>query len=459
VTRVAVVGAGISGLAAAYALQLRGLEVVVLEQAGSVGGRMQTRSEQGFTWDAGAQFMLPHYRYMRRLMAKLSVSFSRHVVPPVTATVLPGRRIYYTRAGSAIGVLRHPALSRRTRARLGRLMWIAWRYRHRIDWYHPERTAPFDTDSLRAWGDRVLGPDAVDWLLAPSTSGLFFWEAEETPWRYAAALTWAAATGRWRVIAPEGGMGAVPQALARFLDVRLRTTVHQVEVGPSGSVTLSVEDATGRATLEAARAILATPAPVALALVRDPDTVLGSREAAFLRSTRYTYNLTTTVAYDGQPETRAYGVAVPPACGSSLAAIGWEHLKDPRRVPAGSGLGVLMPTHLYSVRRWDAPDEEIGPELATAAAGLYSTTRAKPRFHRVQRWQYAMPVLYPGWTRVLAGALADKDVPGRQVFTCGDYWLGPTTEQALVSGLWAAAAVLRSLGRMGTAADELQLIG
>lgn len=60
--RVAVVGAGIAGLAAAYALQEAGLQVVVLEQADVVGGRMQTRSEQGFTWDCGAQFMMTGFR-------------------------------------------------------------------------------------------------------------------------------------------------------------------------------------------------------------------------------------------------------------------------------------------------------------------------------------------------------------------------------------------------------------
>lgn len=107
-SRVAVVGAGISGLAAAYALQQAGLEVAVLERSSAVGGRMHTRSEQGFTWDAGAQFMMGGYRYMRRLMEKLALPVSQHKVPSVTATMLPDGRLYYTRTGSPGG---HPAAS------------------------------------------------------------------------------------------------------------------------------------------------------------------------------------------------------------------------------------------------------------------------------------------------------------------------------------------------------------
>src|SRR5690606_339884 len=49
---------------------------------------MHTRSEQGFTWDAGAQFMMGGYRYMRRLMEKLALPVSQHKVPSVTATML-----------------------------------------------------------------------------------------------------------------------------------------------------------------------------------------------------------------------------------------------------------------------------------------------------------------------------------------------------------------------------------
>ena len=53
---VIVIGAGFSGLAAACALAVRGLNVTVVERLGHVGGRAQRVEAGPFTWDAGPSF-------------------------------------------------------------------------------------------------------------------------------------------------------------------------------------------------------------------------------------------------------------------------------------------------------------------------------------------------------------------------------------------------------------------
>jgi len=54
---VAVVGAGVSGLAAAYRLRQSGVNVTVFEAADRAGGKIRTNSEGGFVWDEGANTM------------------------------------------------------------------------------------------------------------------------------------------------------------------------------------------------------------------------------------------------------------------------------------------------------------------------------------------------------------------------------------------------------------------
>ncbi|MFO1151611.1 MAG: FAD-dependent oxidoreductase [Alsobacter sp.] len=57
---VAVIGAGIAGLAAAGRLQKAGCQVVVLEKSRGVGGRMATRRDESLAFDHGAQYFTAH---------------------------------------------------------------------------------------------------------------------------------------------------------------------------------------------------------------------------------------------------------------------------------------------------------------------------------------------------------------------------------------------------------------
>lgn len=56
---IAIIGAGVSGLAAAHTLQDAGQEVTVFEKSHSPGGRATTRKRAGFIYDHGAQYIKP----------------------------------------------------------------------------------------------------------------------------------------------------------------------------------------------------------------------------------------------------------------------------------------------------------------------------------------------------------------------------------------------------------------
>jgi len=67
-TDVVVVGAGLAGLACARGLRRRGLDVLVVDGAEAVGGRVRTDVVDGFRCDRGFQLLNPSYPAAKRLL-------------------------------------------------------------------------------------------------------------------------------------------------------------------------------------------------------------------------------------------------------------------------------------------------------------------------------------------------------------------------------------------------------
>ena len=63
-----IIGAGISGLAAALTLHRKGQEFLILEKSDRIGGRIKTDLINGFQFDHGFQVLNPGYRQVKKLI-------------------------------------------------------------------------------------------------------------------------------------------------------------------------------------------------------------------------------------------------------------------------------------------------------------------------------------------------------------------------------------------------------
>ena len=88
--KIAVVGAGPSGAAAAHALAIKGHDVLVLEGQKYVGGRTHCFRKNGFTLDTGAGFVTNFYPRLMSLSHDLEFNSSIQEMNRVSGLVRDG---------------------------------------------------------------------------------------------------------------------------------------------------------------------------------------------------------------------------------------------------------------------------------------------------------------------------------------------------------------------------------
>jgi monoamine oxidase len=145
---VIVIGAGLAGLTTAHLMTKRGLDVIVLEAKGRVGGRLLNQTVGGAVVDAGGSWVGPPQQEVLELIKELGLKTfpqndGRHIL------MWDGRQKLFT---GDTPPLAWPAL-----ADLGQVIWrldrIARRLRGPAPWAHPDAQR-LDRQTLGAWMQR-----------------------------------------------------------------------------------------------------------------------------------------------------------------------------------------------------------------------------------------------------------------------------------------------------------------
>lgn len=253
--RVIVVGAGIAGLVCARALVRAGHEVVVLEQADGVGGRVRTTVRDGFRLDHGFQVLFTAYPTLAAQLDLAALDLR---------TFAPAARLGGT--GGAPGLvgdaLADPSLLLPT-LRAPQLPWLdalrMLRLRLFATWlpFDDCFDARFDRNTTREFLQwRGFSRVAIDRFFAPFYGGILLDRSLATSASVLLYTFKMLAEGRTAV--PAAGMGAIPAQLAASLpagSVRCGTRVRAVRTADGQVAGVTLDDGT---TLDADRVVLAT---------------------------------------------------------------------------------------------------------------------------------------------------------------------------------------------------------
>jgi len=235
-TSVVVVGAGISGLTAAYRLQQRGVQVTVLETGVGPGGRVQTETHDGYVVDTGPDAITASYSSYLKLVSDLGMSDCVVDTSAVIGLVRGGKLIDID-PGKPLRLPFTPALSLPAKLRLAAGVARLYKAIRAVDSYDMGRSAALDDPDVNArdFGVRYFGAEVTDYLIDPMMRLTVGSGARE-----ASSVNVLGALGAWsaKLQNIRGGLAAVPRALAARLDIRYGATVTGVDESADG-VTVS----------------------------------------------------------------------------------------------------------------------------------------------------------------------------------------------------------------------------
>lgn len=396
---IAIIGGGISGLAAAYELAQRGVTFQLFEASARAGGLIHTERHDGFVIDAGPDSILSAKPAARALCEAVGLQSNLlQMIEPKTAYVLDRNQLYPLPSPSVLGIPLTLGAALRFR-----VLPIHSRLRLLFEPYL--RPGAAGDESIASFFRRRFGAATVERVAQPLLGGIHAGDVEQlSVSSLFPALREAESRGGLlrhlgrRSQAPGGlfnslvgGMATLPAAIVQSLapgTVTLGTEVHTIAASSDG---WRLETSSG--TYFAPSVILATPPQATARLLTTVD-----RDASRLCS-EIPHASTVSIALAWPRDDIAH-----PLRGSGfvvardtrrITASTWVSSKWPGRSPEGYTLLRAFVGGVRDPGAIDLSDDEL-VGIARRDLGGVLGIRTEPRFARVYRWRDASPQLIVG---------------------------------------------------------------
>ena len=269
--RAVVVGAGLAGIAATWALEQHGYECVLLESSDRIGGRMKTTTLGEHNVDEGFHVLHTAYPTLGRWLDIDRLELKP--MDPATSLITPSSGRLQTLGDP----LRAPLLmlpSLFTAGLWNSLRMLRWRLKSKkkdleyaMD--HPTLSIDKGFESMR------FSPSFRDSFLHPLFTGITL-DNERRERTSFASFTWAAMS-HGSMTMPKDGIQAVPEQLASQLKkdtIRYNTNVRSVS---SSGVSLDNGE-----TMDADLVVVAVPQHIANTWLDNPQQILRKQTATFV---------------------------------------------------------------------------------------------------------------------------------------------------------------------------------
>jgi oxygen-dependent protoporphyrinogen oxidase len=454
--QIAVIGAGPTGLAAAYRAAQKGCNVRVFESAARVGGSVESVRENGWLVESGPNSLLENSRQITALWGELGIANERLVANPAA------KKRYIVRDGAACALPSSPFSLFTTPCWSGRSS-----RRLLADFFRKPVARARDMSIATLIGDH-FGREIVDYALNPFVSGIYagdpnhlsaehafpkLWEAEKTNGSIVRGMMKQSKARRRggnpksAMISFRGGLQQIIDALAARIpagSIELSANVQSLhrENGRWSLTWQHGHDALKTETFDAV--ILAIPA-LALAQLRVSDEAASPTSGRPLESLAQIRYSAVASIFLGFPRSAVahpldgFGLLAPAIEKRNILGAIFSSTLFPNRTPNGMvGLTVMI----GGANRPDLVNLESEAMLAEIMPDLRDLlgVRGEPVFKKVNRWFRAIPQYELGYERFFADiAAAEAKFPGLHV--AGNVRNGIALPACLEAGLAAGEAV------------------
>jgi len=439
--RLAIIGAGISGLAAGYQLLKAGFEPVIFEKDPFIGGRMSSKNLDGFIIDKAAYSIPATHKNLRRFLKEMEMKGALVLTPGTYSTFSAGKE-YKIKIGSSRQLLKSELFSPKSKKEIIKLFLYTRSLGKTLNLAKPrKKTFKLEEESAAEYLHNNYDKQILEYLAYPLFCEMYLGTPESN-----SKLAFLAAFKnlyRFKIFALEKGMGALPERLARQLDIRMNTPVvkirPKVREGP-------FEIQTGGERSESYTfdaVVFAVPSPIVPEIY---DDLPESLKECFL-TTHYAPSIVTALAIDREyPETSMINNMLRKD-GRVLGNIIFDHHKGPHRVPEGKGLVTAILCEQASRSLFHEPNDVIINEVLKEMDFLFPGFSGQLIFPRVYRWKYGAVQLGSGlvYKQHEARKALKDELPN--IYFAGDglYWSG--LEISFNTGIQAAKQIIKKMGK------------
>ena len=439
--KIAIIGAGISGLAAGYQLRKAGIPALILEKESCAGGRIGSENFGDFVIDRGAYTLPESHKTTLKIIRELGLEKELREVSAISSTFHKGKA-FSVQIGSPKDFLKYKLLSLKNKKDLIQIFLYAVSLGKALNLEDPSsKTFELEREAASEYLLREYDRPLLETIAYPIFCERFLGTPENNS--KAAFLSTIKILTKSKIFSLNQGMGSLAHHLMKLLNIRFHSAVLKVRSLGGGRGPYQVDiNGPDPKSLVFDRVIFALPMPLVLPIFEEfPDHL-----RRVLSEVQYAPSLVCVMGLERSHPRAAFINSTLRDEFRTIGTVVFDDRKNSNRTPEGKSLITVIVGEKASRALLNAPEDSITFEIKRELKALFPGLDREIVFSKLFRWEYAAVQLQPG---ALARQSQTREVLKQaypNLYFIGDGLYNSSIEVQMKIGINAAEEIIVAQG-------------